>query len=202
MINFTNPTPFTDPQNQALTLTAMGVPAWLTFADNGNGTYTVTGTAPATGGPWTVNVTATDTDNNTSTDHVLTIDCGGLSMPIEGACEQTDNTLPEPSVWCGTGVLNGVTIGGGTVSEPICGINLTQILIRSNPFSASTQPMIISFDAPIPASMTDITISSGTNAQTIDLTPFVGSSSVSINNLSPLIAIDILGGLFTISSSC
>lgn len=205
MINFTNPTPFTDPQNQALTLTATGVPAWLTFNDNGNGTYTVTGTAPATGSPWTINVTATDTDNNTSTAHVLTIDCGAIagSSSGQGSCAG-DDSLPEPITWCGVGIVPNTSpaalVGLGLNSEVCPGLVITR-LINTDEGAGET---LIDFNSPIPAGLILTVNPSAGNpepAQTIDLSAFAGSNSASIVGINgPLNT--LITGDFTVSGNC
>lgn len=79
MINYTSD-PFIDLDGDMLTLTQMGLPAPLVFTDNGDGTYTVAGTAPS-GGPWTVSVTATD-GNGGAVSQTLTIDCGAVNATI------------------------------------------------------------------------------------------------------------------------
>ncbi len=61
----------TDPQPNPLTLLATGLPAGLTFTDDGNGTGTVTGTVTAAPGTYPVMVTAAD--GVTSTSHLVTI---------------------------------------------------------------------------------------------------------------------------------
>ena len=60
-----------DPQPNPLTLLATGLPAGLTFTDDGNGTGTVTGTVTAAPGTYPVMVTAAD--GVTSTSHLVTI---------------------------------------------------------------------------------------------------------------------------------
>lgn len=94
MMNYTSD-PFTDSNGDSLTLTQTGLPAPLVFTDNGDGTYTVTGPAPA-GGPWDVYVTADDGNSGTAT-QILTIDCGGSvnAAPIANGNPPADQTISD-----------------------------------------------------------------------------------------------------------
>lgn len=100
MINYTSE-PFTDADGDSLTLIGTNVPSWLTFTDNGNGTYTVTGTAPASGGPWTITVNAVDDGfpPMSSTTHLLRIECGieppdCSVLPTSLSCDDFPYSLP------------------------------------------------------------------------------------------------------------
>ncbi len=73
----------------ATAITAEGTPAWATFADNGDGTATITGTAPAEAGQFAVTIKATN--NGVEATSVVTInvtaETSGDGGPIEAANE-------------------------------------------------------------------------------------------------------------------
>ena len=127
MINFTNPVAFVDPQGQAVTLKAdpATVPAWATFSDQGNGFYNIQGTAPATGGPWSIEITACDTDGNESEVHTLTITCEDVGGPSTGTifnpnpieCSQSGAETICPFINSDTGNLscNNSNLSGGGI---------------------------------------------------------------------------------------
>lgn len=110
MINYTS-SPFSDPDGDTLTLSQTGLPAPLTFVDNGDGTYSINGTAPSSGGPWAVVITADD-GNGGTVSQTLTIDCGTQNAPptnpptgpfTDTQVESTAFTGTTHGTWTGTG---------------------------------------------------------------------------------------------------
>lgn len=65
-----------DPENQARTVTAIGLPSWLSFVDNGNGTATLAGQpTPAQAGLYSINLKVTDSGGlSTTQTYLLAVD--------------------------------------------------------------------------------------------------------------------------------
>ena len=87
----------TDPDGDPITLTASGLPAGLTFLDNGNGTGTVSGTLTATPGAYVVTFSASD-----GTDPVTGMNTVTGTLTITVTREETGLTYTGPTV-----ILNG-----------------------------------------------------------------------------------------------
>jgi len=74
----------TDPDTgTTLTITASGLPAWLTLTDNGNGTAKLSGT-PASGDVGDSSITLTASDGAASTDQTFTLTVNGTSSSSGG----------------------------------------------------------------------------------------------------------------------
>ena len=69
-----------DADLDAITITSNGLPAWLTLADNGDGTATLSGT-PAASDAGQVNVTVTASDGTTTTDQLVAITVTAITPP-------------------------------------------------------------------------------------------------------------------------
>ncbi len=65
-----------DPENQARVVTAIGLPSWLNFVDNGNGTATLAGQpTPAQAGLYSINLKVTDSGGlSTTQTYLLAVD--------------------------------------------------------------------------------------------------------------------------------
>ena len=194
-----------DPDGDTLTYTATGTwPAGFVI-DGSSGIISAPASFTAPDGMYVLNWTIDD-GNNPPVDCALSLTVEAiLSASGNGGCAQTDNALPEPSVWCGVGSISGVQIGGGfgSITGQVCGLQVQQIIVQSNPFSPA-MGLIIQFDNVIPATMSNITVSNGVQSYLIDLTPFAGSSSVS-TTVTPTEAFqisDIIDGSFTITGAC
>ena len=74
-----------DPQPNALTLSATGLPAGLAFTDNGNGTGTVTGTVTGAPGAYPVTLTASDGEVSTTSPMTITVTKAGTTLSYTGA---------------------------------------------------------------------------------------------------------------------
>ena len=79
------PVSASDAQPNPLTLSATGLPAGLTFTDNGNGTGTVTGTVTAAPGTYPVTFTASDGVSTTSQPMTITVTKAGTTLTYTGA---------------------------------------------------------------------------------------------------------------------
>ena len=69
-----------DADGDAITITAAGLPGWLTLTDNGDGTATLAGT-PAAGDVGTVSITLTASDGTDSVDQAVDIEVSEASAP-------------------------------------------------------------------------------------------------------------------------
>ena len=75
----------TDPQPNPLTLSATGLPAGLTFTDNGNGTGTVTGKVTGAPGTYPVTFTASDGVVATTAQMTITVTQAGTTLTYTGS---------------------------------------------------------------------------------------------------------------------
>ncbi|MGL5317096.1 MAG: DUF6359 domain-containing protein [Bacteroidales bacterium] len=78
-------------------ITATGLPTWATFVDNGDGTATISGTAPATEG--TSNVVLKATNNNITAEQAYTLTVvaavePGANLVINGGFQEWTGSLP------------------------------------------------------------------------------------------------------------
>lgn len=94
-INETHGT-FTDIDGDTITLSSSGLPASVVFTDNGDGTYTLTGTYPASAGTTTYTVTADD-------------GLGG-TVVLSGNQIIATNALGAPNITCPANQLLGLSI--------------------------------------------------------------------------------------------
>jgi hypothetical protein len=74
-----------DPQANPLTLSATGLPAGLSFTDDGNGTGTVTGTVTGAPGAYPVTFTAGDGVVATTSQMTITVTQAGTTLAYSGA---------------------------------------------------------------------------------------------------------------------
>ena len=89
-----------DAEGGAITLSASGLPAWLSFTDNANGTGTLSGTAPA-GTVGTFNITFTANDGQSSSQRTLVLAVSNPTPPVVTAAASdaaASETGPDPSV--------------------------------------------------------------------------------------------------------
>ncbi|MGB0907411.1 MAG: cadherin-like domain-containing protein [Maricaulaceae bacterium] len=195
MINYTSPA-FTDPDGDMLTLSQTNLPSPLAFTDNGDGTYSVTGTAPS-GGPWNVYVTANDGKGGTAT-QVLTIECADVldetetSVTLNGGCGVLDpNGLGpgEPTTHCGVGGNNLPPATG-----QICGINITQFTI-----SDDTGDVILCLDGATGVDFESIEIGSVT---LLAANASFASGCYQWANLTPPLSSPDINGSFTLNFIC
>ena len=109
-VNYTS-LPFVDPDGDAVTLSATGLPAWLQFNDNGNGTYSITDIAAEPGtGPYVISIIATDPSGLQSPPQQLTVDCS-IETPT---CppNQTIDCVDLPATISGFGNATSLTASG------------------------------------------------------------------------------------------
>ena len=86
------PVSASDAQPNPLTLSAAGLPAGLTFTDNGNGTGTVTGTVTAVPGTYPATFTASDGQvSTTSQPLTITVTTAGTTLAYSGASLTANN---------------------------------------------------------------------------------------------------------------
>ena len=136
-----------DPQPNALTLSATGLPAGLAFTDNGNGTGSVTGTVTGAPGAYPVTFTASDGEvSTTSQPMTITVTKAGTTLSYTGASliatnrpatlsavlEEDGGSAPVPdgqtvtlALGSGSGAQScrGQTTSDGWVSCPIATVN-------------------------------------------------------------------------------
>jgi FtsP/CotA-like multicopper oxidase with cupredoxin domain len=125
-----------------ITLGASGLPAGLKFADNGNGTGTVSGTVLAKPGVYTVTFTATDGKNPTVTGTVAitVLPPAELSAKIAGRVMLSHGTIgvlcvvSHPALKsCGaTALVGGKHAGAGTARIARRGTRSAEVTIRLN----------------------------------------------------------------------
>ena len=115
-----------DADGNALALSASGLPAWLGFTDNGDGTGTLAGTAPA-GTVGTFNITFIANDGQTSAQRTLSLAVNNPTLSIV-TLETTDaaasETGPDPGVFTitrtGGDMMSSLTVSysvGGTATS-------------------------------------------------------------------------------------
>ena len=101
-----------DPEGGAVALSATGLPAWLSFADHGDGTGTLSGTAPA-GTVSTFSITFTASDGPASAQRVLSLDVDSPVLPTV-TVTATDDSASETGP--GTGTFTLARSGGDMMS--------------------------------------------------------------------------------------
>ena len=90
-----------DADGNAIALSATGLPAWLTFTDHGDGTGTLSGTAPA-GTVGTFNITLIANDGQTSAQRTLGLAVNNPTLPVvtlEATDAAASETGPDPGVF-------------------------------------------------------------------------------------------------------
>ena len=102
-----------DPEGGSISLSASGLPAWLAFADHGDGTGTLSGTAPA-GTVGTFSITFTASDGQTSAQRVLSLDVDSPVLPTVTVAT-TDASSSETGP--GTGTFTLTRSGGDMMSS-------------------------------------------------------------------------------------
>ena len=103
-----------DVEGTAIALSASGLPAWLTFTDNGDGTGTLSGTAPA-GNVGTFEITITASDDLASSQRVLSLVVDSPVLPAVTVAA-TDATASETGPDSGTFTF---TRTGGDMMSPL-----------------------------------------------------------------------------------
>jgi len=160
-----------DPDGNALTLTAPTLPSWLTFAPGANGTGTLSGTpGPADLGPHAVVLRATDNGTpNLSTDQAFTITVGAAANPapvldLNGPAAGIDfaATFTE-----GGGAIAIVDPSNLTVIDPDS-LNLASATVTLiNPLDAGQETLAVSAATVAPSTPITATFNAATGALTL-----------------------------------